>query len=473
MRSIVALALAAYPAFSLGAQRGTGAPAPDSGRARLHGTVYDSVAGAPLRGALVQLAAVDDSTGRGRYAAAADSAGRFAIPGVVPGEYAAAFFHVRLDSLGIESATQRVHVTGPSTRLDLATPSTATLVRAVCPVEAVSDSTGLLMGHVRATGTSAALASASVTAMWTSWTSLTGEAGTWQPRERRAEVGSANDGWFALCGVPADVPLLVRASHGADSSGLVRVTVPGGGLQHVAWLVGRAAKPARLRGRVRDGAGRPVTQAQVTIWGTSRQRASDDHGVFALDSLPGGTQTLEVRAIGFLPVTRVVHVSGPDPQPLTITLAERVTTLPATTVTAREGTSLRLRSFYERMSDAEKGINRGYFITSEELERRKPPVITNMFDGMPGIMVERNPFQHHGAVVRGPIRLPDGTRCRMAVFLDGIQIIGGLGPDHDPIDMMVISSDVAAVEVYPHPVSAPPRFQTLNGRCGVILVWTR
>jgi hypothetical protein len=49
--------------------------------------------------------------------------------------------------------------------------------------------------------------------------------------------------------------------------------------------------------------------------------------------------------------------------------------------------------------------------------------------------------------------------------------LGGEVPDE--IDELVNPTSVAAMEVYPRAVQAPPQYQSLNGVCGVILIWTK
>ncbi|HSA56731.1 MAG TPA: hypothetical protein VLE53_13560, partial [Gemmatimonadaceae bacterium] len=137
--------------------------------------------------------------------------------------------------------------------------------------------------------------------------------------------------------------------------------------------------------------------------------------------------------------------------------------------------------FYERMRDAEKGINRGFFITPEELDRRKPDLITRVFQGIPGLSVQFPPGRdgRRDKVVYGPLRTgPGGDRCAMTIYLDGLRVFptlgGGAGTRvDDSLDTLVIPTDVAAIEIYPYPVDAPPQYQSLNGRCGVILLWTK
>lgn len=77
--------------------------------ASITGIVYDSIAGAPLAGANVQLAAAD-SLGRFSGGAVSDSLGRFAIDGVPNGRYLIGFLHPMLDSLGLQPTLRAVTV---------------------------------------------------------------------------------------------------------------------------------------------------------------------------------------------------------------------------------------------------------------------------------------------------------------------------------------------------------------------------
>lgn len=226
---------------------------------------------------------------------------------------------------------------------------------------------------------------------------------------------------------------------------------------------------------MRDDRGLPIPGANALLWGTGLEAQTNTRGSFALDSLPGGTHTLEVRAVGFAPVHRVVHLAESRPAQVEVRLGERAVALPTVAVRGRASAQIAVRQFYERMRDAEKGINRGYFIAPEELERRKPAFLTQMLDGFPGILVAKDPLDQRKATVRGPLRTGmGGQRCTMTVFLDGRRVLPTLsGRIDDHIDELVDPTAVAAVEIYPHPTSAPPQFQSLNGVCGVILIWTR
>lgn len=482
-----------------------GAQTPATGT--VQGTVYDSIRGRPLADATVQLVNAAETAGGRTHAARTDSAGRFRMAAVPPGSYLGGFFHPLLDSLGFEGEQRAVLVSAGVQRLDFALPSPATIVEAICPPAEGGDSTGLLIGHVRATDDERPIAGASVAV---GWTELGQGALLVKPEERTGVAETTPEGWFALCGVPAEVPLLVRAAHGVDSSGYARLTVPARGFVHAPFFVGgvvavaearsdssagggaRASAPllrgrAQLRGTAVDERGRPMREASVLVWGTGLDAQTNARGAFSLDSLPGGTHTLEVRAVGFAPVQRVVHLAERRPVEVTMQLGERAVALPTVAVRGRPSAQIRMTRFYERMRDSERGINRGYFVTPEDMERRKPAFVTQMLDGYPGITILKDPFDPGKTQVGGPLRTGisnQDQRCVMNIFVDGIRAVprfgesagmgaGGRFATDETIDKLVDPSTVAAIEIYPHPVSAPPQYQPLNGRCGVILIWTR
>jgi hypothetical protein len=72
-----------------------------SANAAIAGTVYDSIAGRPLRGALIQLVLADRPSDI-VSTAISDSAGKFVLLNVPKGRYAIGFIHKTLDSLGLD-----------------------------------------------------------------------------------------------------------------------------------------------------------------------------------------------------------------------------------------------------------------------------------------------------------------------------------------------------------------------------------
>lgn len=452
--------------------------------AAVWGTVFDSVGERPLAGALVQLTA-RDSASQGRvFSARSDSGGKYRLGDVPTGSYVAGFFHAALDSLGLESDDKVVDVGVSDLQVNFAIPSPRTLHDAICP-QSAGDSSAVLFGHLHATEGGAAMVGATISA---SFLQLDASTPFLDPRQRRLSAATVDEGWFAICGIPAATAVTVVASMANDSSGLVQVVIPAGSARHLALTVGGARRvvlrdsasetrggvrtvwrgDATLRGVVRDSVGRPVRDAGVAVWGTERRATTGRSGDFLLDSLPGGTQMLEVRAVGYEPVRQPVQLAAGWPGFRDVTLSRRVVELPTVAVTgAAAQKRAKLVRFYERQELAARGINYGHFLTAEDIEKKHVPFFSSLVQDLPGIHVLHgiNPFSDD---IRGSQLLMGNEFCRMTIYLDGIRANGP-----DPINVLVHPGDIAGLEVYPYPVGVPPEYQMLNGTCGVILIWTK
>jgi hypothetical protein len=171
--------------------------------ATVSGVVRDSIARAPLAGAMVQLVPTDILT-RAAQAAISDAAGRFAIAGVADGRYLLGFFHPMLDSLGLEPMLREVRVAGErSVIADLGTPSPARLGVALCGVSFTPDSGAVVFGSVRHTRSGEGISSATVVA---EWRDRAADAAADRRRAARLETLAADNGWFAICNVPRSRP---------------------------------------------------------------------------------------------------------------------------------------------------------------------------------------------------------------------------------------------------------------------------
>jgi hypothetical protein len=221
-----------------------------------------------------------------------------------------------------------------------------------------------------------------------------------------------------------------------------------------------------LRGRVTDSEQTPLAYANIQVNG-GRRYVSDDSGRFVLP-IPGtGAFTLLVRRIGFEP-EQVTFDSFPAAS-VRVQLKAVARALPEQRVTGRAAfVSLDLAGYYGRMRDAERGINHGYFLTPEDFELRKPTLLTNMAEGLPAVRVWHHPLDPKKNMIEGV------NRCRMTVYLDRVRIVGKLGnmPD-DYVNELIQPTDIAAMEVYPRAVGAPPQYQAMNGTCGVVLIWSK
>jgi hypothetical protein len=114
--------------------------------------------------------------------------------------------------------------------------------------------------------------------------------------------------------------------------------------------------------------------------------------------------------------------------------------------------------------------------------------ISHVMDRAPGVKLSHTPGGH---------TIPRSTagNCDMEIYLDGARLIteatrpgqGVTTPSLQPrperrlrhgarleyLDEIVQASTVAGVEIYTHGASVPPQFQSMNGTCGVIVIWTR
>jgi hypothetical protein len=224
-----------------------------------------------------------------------------------------------------------------------------------------------------------------------------------------------------------------------------------------------------VRGLVFDESGTPLSYANVQV-NFGQRFMADDSGRFQVPHV-AKSMTLLVRRIGFEPVEFRL-TERPDTA-IRITMKPIPVQLKGVVVTgASPFRSLDTYGFYGRMKDAERGINRGYFITPEDIEKRRPNWITQMAEGLPSIRVCAGPGTQckAGTPLFEMILGPQG--CKMTVYVDNIRIIGGRR-SAEAVNELVLPTSVAGMEVYPRALSAPPQYPSANGSCGVVLIWTK
>src|SRR5688572_12233742 len=126
--------------------------APCQNLAKISGVTTDSLSGGILKGATIHLVGLSESVLGRHFFAQTDSAGRYSILNVPPGDFSLGLSHPRLDSLGIESPVRRVAVVPGDQAIDLATPSAQSVRVALCP-QSVQSTSGVVFGHVFSTMT--------------------------------------------------------------------------------------------------------------------------------------------------------------------------------------------------------------------------------------------------------------------------------------------------------------------------------
>lgn len=455
------------------------AAAQSSTGATVSGVVRDSIGRSPLVGAWVQMVGTDSGTHFARTVAS-DSLGRFAMVGVPDGRYTLGFFHPMLDSLGVEPPPRAVTVIGQRpVRADLAIPGPARLRGAICGARGAQDPGGVVVGVVRGAQDGAPSAGVKVTGEWLEFTFRPG--GIDRRRPRLIFTTGAN-GWFALCNVPSGGTMFVMAGRGPDSTDLVEVQVPADGFVRRDLFLGAARSvvavdtsrradtlasstrrmrlgDGRLRGTVvtSDGS-RPLAGAVVRITDGPFARANE-FGEWMLVDAPAGTRMLEVRAVGYYPVHRVVDVV-PDAAPVRVALSTFKAMLDTVRITADRIADRHGSGFEER-----RQTGMGHFLTAQDIVKRGAIDVSDVFKNLPGVRMEYDTTGSIGITMRSSF----GEFCAPTFYVDGLRMFS---LSADELNGMVNVKSVRAIEVYTD-ATVPMQFQQAMSGCGAIVIWTK
>ena len=196
------------------------------------GMVYDSLSDAPLD------RRVGDPRRHGGIGASRTRPATIVIDAdrVPDGRYQLSFFHPALDSIGVAPPPRTIVIKGrASVVADLAMPSAASILHAVCPDSLRSEGRGLLIGDVRDAETDRPLAGALVVVMWSA-ISIGNSSISRLPRAMNARTDS--DGLFRICGVPSQTPLRTQARLTPKASGWLDLTIQPGGVVVQQFLIG-------------------------------------------------------------------------------------------------------------------------------------------------------------------------------------------------------------------------------------------
>lgn len=271
---------------------------PAQGRTgRIRGVVIDSLLGATLPGAEVRLTRLNRTT-------VTDSAGRFVLDTVPPGEWMIAFRHPSLDSLRISDPGTPVRVfAGTTASVTLATPAFEAIRDRFCAETPDSLSPTVAFGSVHATDGSRVRINVAV-----SWMLGSASGENSRPGSVRTAVEGESQIWVA-CGIPRFAWFHASLQDSTRSASAFLQMGP----RDIAvrdLVLSSGSGP--LEGAVRDADGRPVRAARISLVGTGIASESDASGAFALRDVPGSTVTLDVRAAGFRPSVMAVQASlGP------------------------------------------------------------------------------------------------------------------------------------------------------------------
>ncbi|MDX2192998.1 MAG: carboxypeptidase-like regulatory domain-containing protein [Gemmatimonadales bacterium] len=464
------------PLAVLLALAGPAAAQQPGGTGTLTGTVFDSlVTGAPLADAEVWVAGTE-------LTSRTDKAGRFRLVGVPAGKRTVTFFHPSLTELDLSAPSPSVDVAaGGETPIVLFTPSAGRVYQAVCG-QPLPDKLGAVLGVVR-DERGRPLGKVSVVASWSDYVIAAGQG----LRRQEREAGSTTDesGRYLLCGVPGDVPVLTRYSYGesAQAFGELNLQQKGFLARSVTIALGDDADAAPagpagrtrgvVRGTVRTPDGKAVVNAEVTVLGAlGANTMTDAQGRFRIDAAPVGSQVVEVRGIGYRPVRSAVAVSPGRSATLSVLLDRTVVQLNPLTVVADDRNLRDITGFDDRMKSGN-----GYFFNEEQIRRRNPARVNDMFVTIPGAKVSFGGAFNDTYVEfqRSLGNSATAQNCPPVYYIDGVLARGILDPqtNYPNPDLAVRPNEIRGIEVYPNVFTAPPQYQPVNSSCGVILIWTK
>ena len=468
-------------------------PVPGAGQfGTIRGVAFDSLHNQALVNALVRVSGLPRET-------MTDSIGEYRIDSLAPGRYKLLLMHPVLDTIGISLVSDTIDVfAGRRQIIDLGVPGSERLVHLLCPAARLALGPAAVVGFIRDADSDAPATGAKVSLLWYEGDPL-GFKKT--PRVRESTV--AADGRYKICGIPAAMTGKLQVFRDGVSSGEVPVETKEDGtllalrsmsiashetvqistapVDSTPRLPGDTAPPpqrarvtntakaavrvvkgrARVTGRVLNNVGEPVAGARVDLQGTTSATLTRPNGDFTLDSLPSGTQTLEVRKLG-LQLTEVpVELSANNPASVTVKMEKFVATLETMRVEATREKGLQDVGFSLR-----KRTGMGHYLEGDQIPR------TNMFSDalrvVPGLRIMPS-GDGTGSQVITSSRDATGMGC-VTFYVDGTPWQQQTPGD---IDNFVRSDEVAAIEVYSG-AQTPAQFQTAGqSSCTTIVVWTK
>ena len=274
----------------------------------------------------------------------------------------------------------------------------------------------------------------------------------------RELVGAA--GRFLLC-VPehlAGATMWAEFGDGSSQQAVVGFE-PGTTREVVLRVLSENVRPGRLMGQVLDALTEdPVVAAAVSVRGRPVTVETNRQGRFVLTGVPAGDHDLQVRHLGYAPLTYPVTVEWGHTTEAEIGLVPAPVEMEPLVATAIRVRRLEIKGFYERKHWGEL-LGNGYFFTAEDIDRWRPSSVASfvsmMVPGMSGLANRR--------MSTGFLNRP----CPMNVYLDGIRIRPGeLGEFVKPFE-------VGGIEVYKGPSSLAAEFGGSDARCGAVVVWIK
>ena len=252
---------------------------------------------------------------------------------------------------------------------------------------------------------------------------------------------------------------------------------------------GARAVASRLSGRVYRPDGRPLEGARIRVRNgqpRSSEAVSDAAGLYLLDGVASGTQTVEVIAIGYTPMRGDIDLRPTTPATFDVGFAKHIPVLDPVSVYRAPA-----RANSEFARHRRQGL--GVFLTRVEFARRTSTFFANALSGVGGLRII-------GSSQDGTPVISGRFNCQAAVYLDGFLVEDG----SRGLERWLRLSEVGGIEVYSDGFATPPPYRntglfgdpspdasgavnpfwrnarnvsasgsTISAGCGTIVVWSK
>jgi hypothetical protein len=456
-----------------------------TGVGRVQGTIRETMRPRSVRDASITLARLDPEPSIS-FGAKPDAKGHYQLDSLPAGRYMIQLNHQVLDSLELALPAEELFVVaGRTIEVPFNLPSGADLREAVCRGLTVRRGTGAVFGRVVDADDEHPLANADVAI---SWTELAFDRKTLRANAEQHDgaVRTGPRGEYRICNIPTGSWVLIQLQYAGHAGNAVRVSVSSeeavvvrnlsmsvadaptlATLDSVGATVrGLDSEPtaddtvpqllltgnASVSGIVRGAEGEPLPDVEIRVVNARPTTRTDAVGHYTLSGLPGGTQLLAVRRIGYLIGDVAVELRNGRVAHQDVVL-RRVVSLDSLNVVAKQ------RKPFADFEYRRRNNPMGRFVTADDIQRVHPTEL--------GIYIQRlGGFQINGVGPEARIYSTSARagrpNCREAnVVIDGV--------DQAQVNT-VPPAEIAAMEVYAEAASAPGQYRA---ECGLILIWTK
>jgi len=423
----------------------------------LRGMVLDSVSGAPVRNARVTLAGT-------LLEGVTNSAGRFSIEAVMPGNYVVETRTPSLDAMNAINESPLVF-TDSAHAIEIRVPTGDQIATQLCGIGQL-DGPGIVVGRVTLRFDTLPQRGVAVVAEWIDFTMRNG---TVEQTKRANDARTDASGSFRICGVPVNTALNLRATTDSAASAPVAVRIPAGLRFDRADLVldRQIAAGATFTGIVlADSTRQSIANAEVSLPELSMGGLTNDKGEFRITDVPAGTHQLIVRRIGYGQLDTRISFAANQTVARTVVLS-RIITLDSVVVAASgNATDNPLMEF-----EAHRKAGFGHFVTRAELAKKEgsTSAVLRQLPGMTLVNVRTRSYVSSNYVPRDQA---GAITCFSQVYLDKtLMNIGEPTPGYDINELA--PGRIEAIEWFASREQAPMEYNSRRVFCGVLIIHTR